>query len=68
MPASVFALEPPATASVVSLNLAVNRFVIVFPAGPETSSVIAASVDEPLAVGASFTAVTTVSITSVADE
>ena len=61
MPASVLALEPP-DVSVLSLKRAANRLPTVLPATePETvSSSTAKSVDEPVATGASLTAVTLV--------
>ena len=58
MPAKVLAVVPPATVSVESPKLAVNRLLTVEPVGDALSSSMAASVLLPDATGASFTAVT----------
>ena len=60
MPARLFALDPPDTASAESLKFALNRLLTVLTVTePEAvSSASAASVALPLAIGASFTAVT----------
>ena len=60
MPARLFALEPPDTVSVVSLKFALNRLLTVLTVtDPEAvSSASEARVALPVAIGASFTAVT----------
>ena len=58
MPASVFALLPPVTASALSPKLPPNRLDTVEPTDERSSSRIADSVADPDATGASFTAVT----------
>ena len=63
MPARVFAMEPLAMVSVLSLKLPLNKVLTVEPAGADASSFTAASVDVPDATGASFTA--TMVVTSV---
>src|SRR5689334_16656642 len=68
MPANVLADEPPTTWSVESEKLPLNSELTVAPDGDAVSSLIAASVALPDATGASFTAVTVTSITSVALE
>jgi hypothetical protein len=66
-PASVFALEPPLTESVVSLKLPENSVLTVAPgAESPTSSLTDASVAVPEATGASFAAVMLVPSTTVA--
>src|SRR3954464_14241846 len=57
MPANVLALEPPDTVSVVSEKLALNSDVTLAPVGAAVSSLTAANVALPDAVGASFTSV-----------
>src|SRR5207244_8003704 len=68
IPANVLADEPPVTWSAASEKLPLNSEFTVAPAGDAVSSLIAASVALPDATGASFTAVTVTSITSVALE
>src|ERR1044071_7778165 len=68
MPANVLADDPPLTWSVASERLPLNSELTVAPAGDAASSLIAASVALPDATGASFTAVTVTSTTSVAAE
>jgi hypothetical protein len=68
IPAREFALVPPVTWSAESLKRAEKRFDTVSPAGLVLSSLIDASVDAPLAIGASLTAVTEVDKTTVAAE
>ena len=63
MPARVFAVEPLAMVSVLSLKLPLNRLLTVEPAGANASSFTAESVDIPDATGASFTA--TMVVTSI---
>ena len=60
IPASEFALDPPDTASVVSLKFALNKVdtVLTVTEPVAVSSVSAAKVALPVAVGASLTAVT----------
>ena len=69
-PASVFALDPPVTASVLSLKLLVNKELTVAPEIEplRESSVTAANVALPVATGASFTGVTVRLMVSVATE
>ena len=60
MPARLFALDPPATVSVVSLKFAENRVLTVLTVTEPVavSSASEARVALPDAIGASFTAVT----------
>ena len=60
MPARLFALDPPATVSVVSLKFAENRVLTVLTVTEPVavSSASAARVALPVAIGASFTEVT----------
>ena len=58
MPARLFALDPPATVSAVSLKFALKRVDTVLAVGVATSSASELSVALPLAIGASFTEVT----------
>ena len=68
IPANVLAEDPPATASVESLKLPVKRLVTVAPEGFVLSSLIATRVADPVATGASLTAVTLWLSTTVAAE
>ena len=67
MPARVFAVEPLAMVSVLSLKLPLKRLLTVEPAGVDASSFTAASVDVPDATGASligFTVTVTVAVSA----
>ena len=67
-PARMLPVEPPLTTSKGSEKLAANRVATVLPEGLELSSGTAARVADPLATGASFTAVTVSATVSVAVE
>ena len=64
----MLALDPLVTVSVESLKLLANSVDTVAPDGLAVSSFTAVSVAEPLATGASFTAVMVVVIEAVAEE
>ena len=57
IPCSVLADDPPVTWSVESLKLEVNKVEMVAPEPDVLSSLMLDRVDEPLAMGASLTAV-----------